>query len=231
MTKALSIRKNRFFLSGSLCLALLYQTPVLATGLYKWIDEEGQVRYSDHIPMTEANKRHQKLSPEGYILETKEAAIPPEQLARERAARELAAEQARIQAEILARQKALADQHDNVLLMTFSNEDEILEAQKERIEVIDSVIKLLQKNIKNEEVKLERLEKRAFDQYTSREREVPGGLAQNIEYFSEKIIGIQQQLGLKMDEREKVKQQYIADLIRYRELIQAKQAELDKPNP
>jgi hypothetical protein len=49
---------------------------------------------------------------------------------------------------------------------------------------------------------------------------VPGGLAQNIEYFNEKILGIQQQLELKTEEREKVKKQYAEDLLRYRELTQ-----------
>ncbi len=205
------------FSLGSL---LLYQNPAFSSNLYKWVDEEGQVRYGDHLPVQDANKRHQQLSPDGRIVETKDAAIPPEQLKRERAERQRLAEEAKLRAEMEARQQAIRDHHDNVLLMTFSNEEEIQEAKLERLDIIDSVIRLLKKNIKNEESKLERLEQRAFEQYIEKDQVVPGGLAQNIEYFTEKILGIQQQLVLKMDERDRVKKQYAEDLIRYRELTQ-----------
>jgi hypothetical protein len=47
---------------------------------------------------------------------------------------------------------------------------------------------------------------------------VPGGLAQNIEYFREKILNKQKQLDLKVEEKSRIKQQYSQDLLRYREL-------------
>lgn len=204
-----------------LYMALIFQSTAQAD-LYKWVDEDGVIRYSDHLPVDQATKRHQKLSPDGRVVDTKEAPIPPEQLARQRAEKKRLEEEARLNAEKAALQKALKDHHDNVLLMTFSNEDEIKEAQDERLDVIDSVINLLRKNIKNEQQKLEKLEQRAHEKYLSEGLEVPGGLAQNIEYFGEKILGIQQQLGLKLDEREKIKEQYANDLIRYRTLTRAK---------
>ena len=193
--------------------------------LFKWVDEEGVIRYSDHLPVDQATKRHQKLTTDGRVVDTKEAAIPPEQLARERAEKKRLEEEARLNAEKAALQQAIKDHHDNVLLMTFSNEDEIIEAQNERLDVIDSVISLLRKNIKNEQKKLEKLEQRAERNYTANGLEVPGGLAQSIEYFGEKILGIQQQLGLKLDERDRVKQQYANDLLRYRALTRAEAPE------
>lgn len=215
MTSPLFIKIPLWLIKSGILLLLCYQPAVFAE-LYKWVDEEGVIRYSDHLPVQEAKKRHQKLSPDGRVVDTTEAAIPPEQLARERAEKKRLAEEARLNAENAARQKAIKDHHDNVLLMTFSNEAEIIEAQNERVDVIDSVIRLLRKNIRNEQAKLEKLEKRAEINYIDKDIEVPGGLAQNIEYFAEKILGIQQQLGLKLDERERVKEQYAEDLIRYR---------------
>lgn len=204
---------------GLLCI-LLYH-PGVHSELYKWVDEDGVIRYSDHLPVDQSSKRHYTLSPDGRIVDIKEAAIPPEELARQRAEKKRLEREARLNAERAAQQQAIKDHHDNVLLMTFSNEDEIIEAQNERLEVIDSVIHLLRKNIKNEQQKLETLESRAERNYISKDKSVPGGLAQNIEYFSEKILGIQQQLGLKLDERDRVKEQYATDLIRYRTLTGA----------
>ncbi|MDJ0880332.1 MAG: DUF4124 domain-containing protein [Gammaproteobacteria bacterium] len=223
---AISYARNS--LTGHLLPAIaclvFFSVPVDATKLYKWVDEEGNIRYSDRLPVDQAKQKHHTLTPDGRVLETKEAAISPEQRKRERAERKRLEEEARRQAELAARQKAIQDHHDNVLLMTFSNESEILEAKDERVAVIESVIKLLRKNIKNEQAKLDRLEQRAYQQYIEKDLVVPGGLAQNIEYFSEKILNIQQQLALKLDERDRVKQQYANDLLRYRELTQAQQA-------
>ena len=223
-------RQHNLNISLRACLCLfgtlfLINIPAQASRLYKWVDEDGQVRYSDRLNVEQNKQRHQTLSPDGRVLETKEAAIPPEQLKREREERKRQAAEAKRQAELAKRQQAIKDHHDNVLLMTFSNENEIMEAKDERVSVIDSVIRLLRKNIKNEQEKLDRLEQRAYTQYIEKDQIVPGGLAQNIEYFSDKVLGIQQQLELKLIERDRVKQQYANDLIRYRELTQQQQAE------
>lgn len=222
MNSRLPIGTSCWLIKFGLYCVLFFQATAYAE-LFKWIDEDGNIRYSDHLTVDQATKRHQKLSTDGRILETREAAIPPEQLARERAEKKRLEEEARLNAEKAALQQAIKDHHDNVLLMTFSNEDEIMEAQNERLDVIDSVIKLLRKNISNEQKKLDKLELEAQQTYTDKGQAVPGGLAQSIEYFAEKILGIQQQLGLKLDERDRVKQQYVTDLLRYRTLTKNKE--------
>ena len=199
-------------------------TPAQAQ-LYKWIDDEGNVRYSDRLPVDQRKRGHQKLSNQGRVVETQEAATPPEEAKRLREEKQREEEQARLKAEEEAKIQAVKEHHDKVLLMTFSNENEIIEVEKERVEVITSVIRLLRKNMAKEIETLEDLEKRAKRQYTDQGKEVPGGLAQNIDYFGEKIRGIEHQLELKLAERERLKQQYAEDLIRYRELTKAKAEE------
>ena len=220
MTRASSSRVVLSLACSAATLLLFAGGSASAQQLYKWTDEEGHIRYSDHLPADQKKKRHQKLSPDGHVIQTEEAAIPPEELARRRAEQKRQEEEAKRLAEQAAKERAIKDHHDNVLLMTFSNEKEIIEAQNERVAVISSVITLLRKNISNEERKLAELEKSAHDLYLSKNRVVPGGLAQNIEYFQEKILGIQQQLALKLEERDRVKQQYVVDLLRYRELTE-----------
>ena len=201
-------------------LCQLFAGGLYAASLYKWVEEDGQIRYSDTLPSHQSNKRFQKIAPDGRVLITKEAAKSREELQRERDEKQRLELEMQIKAEKEAREVALQEHHDNVLLMTFTNEDEILEAQNERLAVIDSVINLLQKNIETEMGKLEAEEKTAKRRFTDKGLEIPGGQAQKIEYHTEKVLTKQQHLSLKMDERERVKQQYVTDLIRYRELKQ-----------
>jgi len=207
-------------ITGGVLLCQLFAGGLYAASLYKWVEEDGQIRYSDTLPSHQSNKRFQKIAPDGRVLITKEAAKSREELQRERDEKQRLELEMQIKAEKEAREVALQEHHDNVLLMTFTNEDEILEAQNERLAVIDSVINLLQKNIETEMGKLEAEEKTAKRRFTDKGLEIPGGQAQKIEYHTEKVLTKQQHLSLKMDERERVKQQYVTDLIRYRELKQ-----------
>ena len=200
--------------AGAALLALTCSTPVLA--LYKWVDENGQIHYSEQLPLERSKQRFQTLDKAGRLIDTQEAKKTPEQKRQERA------EQERLQHEEEARQreeerirreKAF---HDNVLLMTFSTEQEIVEAQKERIDVIDSVVGLLLKDIEAEESKLSDLQSRAKTTYTDKGKDIPGGLAQNIEYSQDKIANHKEHLQLKLDERDRIEQQYIDDLERFR---------------
>ncbi len=214
MTSRTSLHPGIHALLISLLTAMLMFSNAQAAKLYKWIDEDGNVRYSDRLTVEQSQQRHQTLTPDGRVLETQDRALSQA----EREAIKKQQEQDRLEAERQARIKAEKDHHDRVLMMTYSNEAEILEAQKERLDVIDSVINLLNKNIKSEQEKLAQLEQRAKTQFIDQDKVVPGGLAQNIEYFSEKILNKQKQLELKIEEKNRLKEQYANDLLRYREL-------------
>jgi hypothetical protein len=202
-----------FFLC-SLTIVMLIPTHTLAAKLYKWVDKDGVVRYSDRLTVDQSKQRHQTLSPDGRVVETKERSLTEA----ERIELKRQQEQQKREEEEQARIKAEKDHHDQVLMMTFTSETEIQEALKERLDVIDSVINLLNKSIKTEKDKLQELEQRAQTQFTNANKTVPGGLAQNIEYFSEKILNKQKQLQLKLEEKSRIKTQYANDLVRFREL-------------
>lgn len=222
ISRAFSVRLTSLLhFTRSLLISQLLVLPAYSAPLYKWVDETGQIRYSDKLPSKQSSKRFQTMTPSGRILNTKEASKSPEQLKAERAEKKQREEEARKKAELAA----IQDHHDNVLLMTYTHEGEILAAQNERLAVIDSVIKLLNKNVETEQAKLHREEQRAKELYLDKNREVPGGLAQKVEYFTDKVLSKQQQLSIKLAEREKVKQQYVQDLIRYRELKELKKKE------
>lgn len=195
-------------------------TSVTAATLYKWVDENGEIRYSDRIPPGQVKYKRQMLNEHGVVIETREAAKTAEELEADKEAKRIR------EAELAEQRRLKAEQakHDRVLLLTFSSEEEMMSVRDNRIEVIDSVIRLIESSILSTEERLINLENNADDLYISKGKEVPGGLAQNIEFFTRKIINRKEQLRLKEEEKKKIDQQFDDDLNRYRWLkSQAKQ--------
>ena len=189
-------------------------SPVDAGKLYKWVDDEGNVRYSDQIPPSQAKREHSQLNSQGVVVSTQEKAKTEAELAaeakarREREARE--AEEARL--------LKIQQQKDQVLLMTFSSEEELELARKDRLEVLESVIQLIRNSIESTQEKLAVLQDNADKNFLSQGQEVPGGLAQKIEHFERKIETRTLQLEQKLAEKAKINEKYELDLARYRQL-------------
>lgn len=208
-------RQPAMLLLATLLCALAM--PASAGKLYKWIDEDGKVRYSDRLPPQQTAREHQQLNSQGMVLTTKEAAKSPEELAAEaEAKRKLEAERKEA-----ARLKAIRDQQDRVLIMTYASEAEIEHARENRIEVVDSVIRLIETSIEATQQKLDGTNKSAKRNYTDKGRDIPGGVAQKIEHLERKIEIRNEQLQAKIVEKEKIRKKYDLDLERYRLLKSA----------
>jgi hypothetical protein len=189
----------------------------MAAALYKWVDESGAVHYGNQLPPGQNKKGHQQLNSQGMVLSTKDAPKTSEELAdeveKQRKLEEQQAEEARL--------KRIQDREDRVLLLTFSTEEELEHARDNRIEVINSVIRLIETSIETTQEKLDKLVQNAEQNYTSKGKQVPGGLAQKIEHFERKIANRTAQLEAKTAEREKIRQKYELDLERFRLLKSA----------
>ena len=195
------------------CLILLGISSIASAGkLYKWTDENGEVRYSDRIPASEIKRKHQTLNAQGMVIATKEAARTEEEIkAGKEAAKELQAKQ-----EVERQNKEAQGRVDKVLLLTFSSEKEMSRVKNDRIEVLDSVIRLIYKSIAATEERLNRFQKTSQEQYISKNKEVPGGLAQNIEESTRKLENREKQLSLKLGEKYKIEAQHEVDVARFR---------------
>ncbi len=198
-------------MTAFLC-AISYQAN--AGTLYKWIDENGQIRYSDRLPAKQVRKKHQQLNSQGVVLSTKEAAKSAEELAAAAEARRKLEEQQAAATKVRETQFKI----DQVLLLTFSTEQELTLARDDRLEVLESVIQLINKSIDVTQQQLDQLQSSADEIYLSKGKEVPGGLAQKIEHFTRKIENRSAQLDAKMAEKSKINKQYRVDLARFREL-------------
>jgi hypothetical protein len=205
-----------FPLSGVLlCLILLgLASTADAGGLYKWVDENGEVRYTDRMPQSAASKQHQILNDQGVVVSTTEAAKTAEEKA---ALEKIESERKKILAHE-KRQKEAQRKKDRALLLTFSSEQELGRAKQERMEVLDSVVRLIYKSMADTSKKLDRLENMADKNYTSKGLPVPGGLAQNIEMLNRKNLHRETQLRRRLGEKNRIETQYEIDLARFRTL-------------
>lgn len=151
--------------------------------LYKWIDDDGETRYGDQLPLGFENKKHYQLDAEGRIILTKEAGKSPQQLKQERALAEKAAKEKKA-AEMASKKQR---REDRILLLTFNSESDIFYARDQRLQVLDLKISLLKKNKTLSENKLKYLKQQENDQYISKKIEVPGGFQQKLEEMEKKI--------------------------------------------
>jgi hypothetical protein len=133
---------------GAVLLSACLCGSATAAKLYRWVDEQGNVHYSDRIPPDAAKQERARLDERGVMVERTEAAKTEEELARDRELERLRA----------AQQKLLEEQQerDRVLLNTFRTEDDLFLARDKKIEAVDAQVKLTEGNIK-------RLKKRLAD--------------------------------------------------------------------
>ena len=198
-----------------LCLILPGMASTAEAGsLYKWIDENGEVRYTDRMPPSASKRQQQTLNDQGIVINTKEAAKSSEELAAIKQAEK--ERDKRLRAE--ERHNEAQRKKDQALLLTFSSEAELELAKDERIEVLDSIIQLIYKSMAGTQKKLTELEDLAEENYRSKGWVVPGGLAQNIEVLSRSNLMRDNQLLQKLTERNRIELQFEVDLARYRAL-------------
>ncbi|MCP4433091.1 MAG: DUF4124 domain-containing protein [Gammaproteobacteria bacterium] len=203
--------KIKALLLSGLLFFVVYTCASAAT-LYKWVDENGNIRYSDRLPPSQIMRKRETLNEHGVVIDTREAA----QTVEERKAQKEARRVLEVKLAEEKRQEAARKKHDRVLLLTFSSEEEMISVRDNRIEVIDSVIRLIESSIASTEKRLLKLEDNADSLYLSKGKVVPGGLAQNIEHFTRKVTNRNEQLRLKELEKNKIENQFDADLKRFR---------------
>jgi hypothetical protein len=181
----------------------------IAGPLYKWIDDKGQVRYGDHIPAQYADKGNERLSKQGFVVDTREPAKTAEQLAEEQRLAELAEKE-----EQQKKQRAL---HDRILLDTYTNEEQMVMARRGKLEAIEANIRVTKDRIEKLKQRLANLNQRAANMERSG-RPVPQSLSGEI---NESRIQIQNNLDYietRKIEQQAIREQFEADIARYREL-------------
>lgn len=124
--------KNTFLLLGLILFAI--STSSSAGKLYRWVDENGKVSFSDKVPPKASRLEREELNKKGRTIAIKDAAKTPEQLEQLKKLKSLKKEQT----ELLQKQVA----QDEALLKTFQSEADIDALAKSKFDMVDSHISI-----------------------------------------------------------------------------------------
>jgi hypothetical protein len=180
--------------------------------LYRWVDENGQVHYSDQVPPKQIKKEHQELSDHGVVLE---------KIGNARTDEEIKAEKDEKKRQIIATNEAEKEKkiRENII-KAYANENEITRLKEERISALERNIVLANQSLDFQKTSKEQLLSIAADN----ERngiEVSNALKSRIKIIDEKILYQIEFIKIKQKEIEKVKEKFINDLKIYKEAIRA----------
>lgn len=190
-------------------ICMLLCSPAATAKLYKWVDEEGNVHYSDKIPPQQIKRAREELSDQGIKVKETPRAKTQEEVEKELELKRLRAEQKRL----IEKQKAA----DRVLLRTFRSEDDIILAQDGKLVAIDVMIQLTQSNIRRQQVKLAQLQNRAASLERSGKK-VPDHLLGNIDATLKSINEGYTTIERKEQDKQAIRDTFSRDLNRFREL-------------
>ena len=172
-----------------------------------WTNSEGIKECGDKIPPEYTQQGYQELSKGGIVIEEKERIKTKEEL-----------EKAKKEAAIIAREEEKERNkkiHDKMLLETFVTIKEIETARDQKIEAVESTIKVTQKRI----IKLQYLLDDELNQ-NSLDKQIDGEDEKfnNAESLKEQISDNKKFIKNKIDEQRKIKKMYMEYIARFKKL-------------
>ena len=195
--------------SRLLLTALLLPFAAAAQGLYKWVDEKGNVHFSDKVPPEAAKLAREEKNQDGVTVK---------QVARAKTQEELAAEAAQRVKDEEARKLAEAQaQADRALMLSYTTEDDLLHARDQELGVIDANMATAKLTIASQEKNLSDLLAHAAD-FERNKKPVPQQVTDSIAQVRSQIEIQQKTLKEREDSKEAVRKDYDAKLLRWREL-------------
>lgn len=193
-------------ITAALVLSLL-SAPALAQKLYRWVDAEGKVHYTDTLPPEAVDHAREEISRSGTTVNRVDRALTAE----ERAAK--AAEEA--EAERLAAIKAEQDKMDAVLMGSYATEEDLERAYRERFDLLDQSLEAARVGIRSQEKSLED----QLDHAASLERAgrpVPATVQSTIAAARKQVEDQREYLSKRETERKDLQTEYDTVLQRYR---------------
>lgn len=177
--------------------------------LYRWVDENGKVHYSDTVPPEQSKRDRDVLNERGFTVKRVEGAKTPE---------EIAAEERRREREKRERQLAAAQaEEDRMLLSTFESEQDIVSARNAKVEAVENIIQISAGRTK----KLRRRLASLIDTAAEHERTgkaVPQALQGDIDEVRAQLAESAEFIERKRTEQDQIRAEYEEYIQRYREL-------------
>ncbi len=190
-------------------------------GLYRWVDEHGNVHYGDKVPPKYLKQEHDELNEQGTTVKKHDRAMTAEERA-EKNRQE--AERKRLENE--KRAQAL---RDRVLTDTYTTERDLVAARDARLDAIDSQLQLSRDIIESSKQKVEKTAK-IIEDLKAAGRMVPEATYAKLEREKLQLAtqqGVQKGHQIK---REEVIAQFDGYIQRFRELMEEKQKKREAYN-
>jgi hypothetical protein len=182
------------------------------SGLYRWVDENGHVHFSDQVPPCYSQIERTVYNDQAQVTDIIDAPKTQEQLEAERHQAQLEEEK-----RILAQEQA---KRDRALLRSFISEQDIINARDNRITTIDSLIRISEEKLIELKKKSGKL-KATAESYTERNKPVPEIIAAKLASVRDQIEDLNTTLTSKIEEKHAIEVRFADDVKRYRELTQA----------
>ncbi len=200
--------------------ALMLIFPLLVGGInvaqakkmYRWIDENGNVYFSDLVPPDQVQHKRETLNEKARVLDSVEKAKSAEQLEQQRRLDALRKQQDKI----IAQQAT----NDKVLLTTYRSLDDMLKAIASKRDSMEAEHKMLESNLQRAEQQLLKQQQQAANLERNASK-VPGKLLAEIAASKQQIEAAKQELQRQALEREKSEKTFQADLARFQFLTQS----------
>ncbi len=189
--------------------ALIVALPASAGKLYKWVDEKGNVHYSDRVPPEAAKLAREEKNQDGVTVKEVARAKTQEELAAE-AAQRVKDEEARKIAEAQA-------QADRALTLSYTSEDDLVRAREQELGVIEANMATAKLTIASQEKNLSELLAHAAD-FERNKKPVPQAVTDSIAHVRAQIEAQQKTLKEREASKQSVRDEYEAKLLRWREL-------------
>jgi len=177
--------------------------------MYRWVDENGKVFYSDKVPPSESKQERAILNEQGRKVDTLERAKTQEEFVEAKRQAKLAEERRKREQQLLA--------YDRMLLKTYQTEEGLFYRRDSDLLTIDNLIQIAQSTIESQTTELLELQNRAAD-FERTGRPAPGYLLQKIDAADEKIRYSREYISSRKKERQQALRKFDKDLKRYREL-------------
>ncbi len=197
-----------------LLLAAAVLSATAGAETFRWIDEAGNVHYSDRVPPEDAKHQRARLDKQGRQIDVIEGAKTQQQIEQERRLRLLRAEQRRVLAEQRDR--------DQSLLRTYGTEQEMTLTLQNKLATVDSAIRVTESNRERQESILDSQRKRAAEAEL-RGQTVPKSLRDTIEATQRQIAGYEEQIKKLENDKREINESFAKDRLRLQELQSAGQ--------
>ena len=189
-------------------LLFLLASTVAHASLYRWVDENGKVHFSDKVPPAMSQKGHTSLNKNGIESSKVSSAEELKQMEEE------SKKKTQILAEMTDAKRAEAEQNrkDEQLLATYETREELISVFQKRLSLIDQGIGIMRARDENLTQKLTRLNQK----YKQTKKGAPRqNLSMQIQSVQESLEDYQKALALNNTDKEAVTDKYRETLIRF----------------